>query len=105
GLARRKDGVLESLGGFVWYLVLVFVVCSCYSLGLRILRPSGVEILSRLGGEAIHLHPRRSPPDIVHIVVDGMGRLDDLEATYGIDSHAETDALGAAGLRINASAV
>jgi hypothetical protein len=56
------------------------------------------------GGNAPHLAGSRTP-DIIHVVFDGLGRLDWLAKDYAIDAGAARGRLEAAGLRISPAAV
>jgi Sulfatase len=48
--------------------------------------------------------PRNTDPDIVHVILDGMGRADVLKAKFGVDIGPELSRLAAGGLRISPDA-
>lgn len=63
------------------------------------------SLLAQPGGKPIALPPGPRPPDIIHIVFDGLGRLDVLQDVYGLDSKRIHDALATQGMTVNDGAV
>jgi hypothetical protein len=60
---------------------------------------------ARLVGAPVTLPPGGDTPDIVHLVFDGLGRLDWLARDYQIDGSRLAGRLESAGIRINRTAV
>ena len=104
-LARPGRHVLASLHGLLAVLVVVVVAYSGYSAVSRLFRPSAASTLAHPGGQPLTLPAGPRPPDIIHIVLDGLGRLDVLQDVYGLDSRRVQADLAAHGMTVTDGAV
>jgi hypothetical protein len=102
---RRAPKVLESLNGALWLTAGISLLISSQTAWAQFATTPAATDRSNLGGVRVELSPDAPAPDIIHIIVDGMGRLDELHDVYGIDSTETTRTLGGLGFRINDSAV
>ena len=105
GANRLAPGLLEGLHGLAWLGAVALLLYAGYSVGVRAIRAYRAPDRSALGGLPVILDRSRPAPDIIHIIFDGMGRLDELHDDYGIDTVAARRSLDAEGLRISTNAV
>lgn len=104
-LARWQRQVLASSHGILAALVVAAIGYTCYSVATRIGRSSAAGALLRAGGMPVTLPAGPRPPDIIHIVFDGLGRLDVLGGAYGLDSARIHATLEGRGMTVSDDAV
>ncbi len=104
-LSRWQRPVLDSSHSVLTLLVVLTVAYIAYSGLVRWTRSDAAASLANPGGAVVALPPGPRPPDIIHIVFDGLGRLDVLQQSYGVDAPSIESALTGAGLTISHRAV
>ena len=104
-IGRSAPDVLDGSVALLWVMVAAFVVYASYKGVVRAVGAQREPDRSALGGPPVKLGTATEPPDIIHILFDGLGRLDVLQSTYGLDSVALHRVLEADGLQINDAAV
>jgi hypothetical protein len=100
-MARRARDVLDSAFGI---LAVVAVVFLAYSGSRATVKGNGANGLREPGGTAPALAGIDHPPDIIHIIFDGLGSLDRLQSGYGLDATGTGEMLSKAGMRITTGA-
>jgi hypothetical protein len=93
------------VNGALWLAAGIFLLSAGYGAAVELAAVVQIPDRTSLGGLRVDLDTRRPAPDLIHIIVDGMGPLDALQDVYGVDSGAATQSLNAQGLRIQADAV
>jgi hypothetical protein len=86
-------------------LAVLFVIYAGYSAAKRIGTTTAANGLQHPGGAPLVLPVGARPPDIIHIVFDGLGRLDELGRSYGLDAPRIATALRAQNMQFNDAAV
>ena len=104
-LSRLAPSVLPQSHGIIWLLAAAVAAYYVYSVGTRLVRAERVPDRSALGGPPVELPASADAPDIIHIVFDGLGRLDLLQRVYGLDGEEIHRRLTAQGLHIVDGAV
>ncbi len=105
-LARRVPAALVSASPVLALMAALFALYAAWFGITATSRPTASGIsLRHAGGEPVVLRSGAPAPDIVHVIFDGLGRLDYLERDFGIASAPARTALNNRGIAISERAV
>ena len=104
-VSRKARSVLDDGHGLLRLMALACLAFFAYSAVVRVARAPRTADRETLGGPAVHLPETGAAPDIIHVIFDGLGRLDLLQSEYGIDSATVRRGLESRGLRVSEAGV
>jgi Sulfatase len=102
---RWRREAVDSLHAILTALVAVVLLYAAHAAFTRFWRTAPAVGLPHVGGPPVTMTSGPRGPDIIHIVFDGLGRLDLLQETYGIDAVRLRSALVARGMTISDDAI
>ena len=104
-LARLAPTVLGETWGVMALLALAFAGYTAW-FGATVTRTTNpLAGMGNVGGPPLALPGHARPPDIIHVIFDGLGRLDYLQRDFGVPADATHRTLDAAGMSVVDDAV
>src|SRR5262249_20332474 len=82
-----------------------FIAYSGYQGVVNVIHAEEAPDRSTLGGPSVRLRSDANAPDIIHLIFDGLGRLDVLQETYGLNAGGIRRKLRSDGVQLNDAAV
>jgi hypothetical protein len=104
-IGRRAPQVLDQSVGMLWLLTVAFACYASYRPVVSAIHAPRAMDRAALGGPQVALAAGSPVPDIIHIVFDGLGRLDVLERDYGIGAATVRARLEERGMSVSDDAV
>jgi len=104
-VARWRREVLDSSHQLLCVLLALVCVYSAYAVIVRRDTRRNAKTLEHLGGAPLRLPDGPRAPDIIHVIFDGLGRLDVLQQSYGLDASSIASRLSARSTAVDEAAV